>query len=264
MAETVGSAASYVPGAPESPVAICTLSSHDLLQALRAMPLATQVAIIGPLETENIGIERMVTTLLERPRIRTLVVCGDEARGRYQGQALKSLFTSGIDAEGHIVGARSRRARLPTLTPSQIDHVRRQVTLRDLIGTHDLVPIADAVASGIAEDPGRFEEVVELPAIEPIVVPQQSFRLREHDEAGFFVVLVDPVEQRIIVDHYTSDGVRAHRLAGPDAESLCVALVEWQLVSRLEHAAYLGRELMKAEMALRDGGDYRQDEPYPQ
>ena len=30
-------------------------------------------------------------------------------------------------------------------------------------------------------------------------------------------------------------------------------------VSRLEHAAYLGRELQKAEYALRRGNAYRQD-----
>src|SRR3989442_13406920 len=98
------SGASYFVGDPESPVAVCTLSSLALLDALGSSPVAQQVAIIGPLETENVGVERMLITLLERPRIRTLVVCGDEARGRYQGQALSSLFEHGVDAAGHIVG----------------------------------------------------------------------------------------------------------------------------------------------------------------
>jgi tetrahydromethanopterin S-methyltransferase subunit A len=203
----------------------------------------------------------MVLTLLERPRIRTLVVCGSESRGRYQGQALQSLFSDGVDAEGRIVGARSRRARLPTLTPQHVEIVRRQVTVRDLSGVSDLQQIEQAVASGIASDPGPFEERVELAPMAPIVVPAQQFRLREHDPAGFFVILVDTTEDRLIVEHYTPDGAPAHRLAGPDTESLCVALVEWQLVTRLDHAAYLGRELMKAELALRGGGSYVQDEP---
>src|SRR5687767_13418093 len=86
----------FIPGNPDSPVAICTLSSVDLLEALRASPVAARVSIIGPLATENIGIERMLTSLLERPRIRWLVVCGDERRGPYQAQALHSLFEHGV------------------------------------------------------------------------------------------------------------------------------------------------------------------------
>jgi tetrahydromethanopterin S-methyltransferase subunit A len=112
-----------------------------------------------------------------------------------------------------------------------------------------------------AEDPGPFLEPVELPKPEPIVVPAQRFRLKEQDPNGFFVILVDRPESRLLVEHYTANGQLAHRIAGPDAETLSVALVDWGLVSRLEHAAYLGRELVRAEQSLRSGAHYRQDEP---
>jgi tetrahydromethanopterin S-methyltransferase subunit A len=42
---------------------------------------------------------------------------------------------------------------------------------------------------------------------------------------------------------------------------LSVSLVEWGLISRLDHAAYMGRELTKADFALRNNLLYRQDEP---
>src|SRR6476660_4140601 len=99
-----------IKGNADGPVAICTLSSNELLAQLAQSPLRERVAMIGPLETENLGIEHMLTTLLRAPRIRWLVVCGEEARGRYQGQALLALFTDGIDDAGMIRGARSRRA----------------------------------------------------------------------------------------------------------------------------------------------------------
>src|SRR5207249_6673068 len=92
------------------------------------------------------------------------------------------------------------------------------------------------------------------------VVATQAFRLKEHDPAGFFVVLIDRADARLLVEHYTADGALGHRLAGADAESLCAALIEWQLLTRLDHAAYMGRELAKAEAALRLGIEYRQDE----
>ncbi|MPZ14239.1 MAG: DUF4346 domain-containing protein [Chloroflexi bacterium] len=253
---------SYVEANPESPVAICTLSSHELLDDLARSALVDRVAIIGPLETENIGIERMISTVLARPRIRWLICCGEEARGRYQGHALRALFTRGVDAEGAVVTARSRRARLRMLGPEHVDAVRRQLRFRDLIGVHDVGTIARAVDECLCDDPGRFEEHVSLPDPEPIEVPTRPFRLREEDPNGFFVIQVDRGRAQLLIEHYSVDRALMHRIVGSDAESLCTALVEWGLVSRLEHAAYLGRELVKAELALRQGIRYRQDEPF--
>ena len=48
---------------------------------------------------------------------------------------------------------------------------------------------------------------------------------------------------------------------GENARDLVNTLVDLGLVRRLDHAAYLGRELQKAETALRLGRDYVQDEP---
>ncbi len=252
----------YSAGDPDSPVAICTLSSADLLRELTSSPIAGRVSIIGPLETQNIGLERMVGTLLERPRIRWLVVCGHESRGPYQAQALQSLFAYGLNEDGSIAQARARRARFRTLNAEHVNAVRQQVSLRDLVGVHDLDAISKAVEECRANDPGPFEPTVSLPQHEPIVVPQRPFRLKEHDPKGFFVVQVDRPGQRLLVEHYQPDGALAHRIVGPDAESLCVALLEWGLVSLLDHASYLGRELVKAEIALKRGEDYRQDEPF--
>jgi len=249
-----------VPGNPDSPVAVCTLSSHELLDQIARSSLAMRIAMLGPLETENLGIERMLTTLLRSPRIRWLVVCGDESRGRYQGQALQAVFQHGIRPDGTIPDARSRRARVRALTVEQVDAARRQVRPRDLQGTHDLDRISAVIAECLADDPGPFTEHVALAESEPIVVPPRPFRLKEHDPAGFFVVMVDRDAHRLLVEHYTADGLLAHRIAGPDAESLCGALIEWGLLTRLDHAAYIGRELEKAEVALRQGLPYRQDE----
>ena len=47
--------------------------------------------------------------------------------------------------------------------------------------------------------------------------------------------------------------------AGVDAESVLAEVLGRGLVSRLDHAAYLGRELAKAEAALKSGKGYVQD-----
>ena len=48
---------------------------------------------------------------------------------------------------------------------------------------------------------------------------------------------------------------------GKTAEQVYDQIVEKGLVSRLDHAAYLGSELAKAEIALRTGKEYIQDKP---
>jgi dihydropteroate synthase len=48
-------------------------------------------------------------------------------------------------------------------------------------------------------------------------------------------------------------------IKGKTAEGICSKIVEMGLITRLEHAAYLGSELAKAEIALRIGKEYIQD-----
>ncbi|MDD4651451.1 MAG: dihydropteroate synthase-like protein [Methanothrix sp.] len=50
-------------------------------------------------------------------------------------------------------------------------------------------------------------------------------------------------------------------VAGRNARDILNTLIEMNLVSRLDHAGYLGRELEKAEIALRLKRSYVQDEP---
>ena len=49
-------------------------------------------------------------------------------------------------------------------------------------------------------------------------------------------------------------------IAGSNARDILNTIIEKGLVSRLDHAGYLGRELEKAELALRLGHSYSQDE----
>jgi dihydropteroate synthase len=47
---------------------------------------------------------------------------------------------------------------------------------------------------------------------------------------------------------------------GDEATEVYQTIVREKMVGKLEHAAYLGRELEKAEIALRLGRSYVQDE----
>jgi len=50
-----------------------------------------------------------------------------------------------------------------------------------------------------------------------------------------------------------------HIIEGEDTKALRATIIKLGLVSQLDHAAYLGHELMRAELALRFGFPFVQD-----
>ena len=89
----------------------------------------------------------------------------------------------------------------------------------------------------------------------------------EFDTKGFFVILVDHEKKKIVVEHYNyvkdkkliKTGKINEVVEGVNAEELCKKIIKRGLLSRLDHASYLGRELQKAENALKHGFEYTQE-----
>ena len=81
------------------------------------------------------------------------------------------------------------------------------------------------------------------------------------DPCGVFHVVVDHQSGVLVVLHYASvdGGKPLHVLRGRCADAVLGEVLRLGLVSQLEHSAYLGRELAKAEVALRLGRSYVQD-----
>jgi tetrahydromethanopterin S-methyltransferase subunit A len=79
------------------------------------------------------------------------------------------------------------------------------------------------------------------------------------DPAGYLVVTPDRRRGLIALEHYGNDGVLRTVVEGKQAEDLAATVLREKLVTRLDHAAYIGRELTRAEIALREGKPYNQD-----
>jgi dihydropteroate synthase-like protein len=96
-----------------------------------------------------------------------------------------------------------------------------------------------------------------------ILVARDTKKPAELDEKGGFRVFVNRSDQDIVVTHFASIGSEKTDLTvkGKTAEVIYRKIIELGLVSLLEHAAYLGSELAKAEIALRTGKEYIQDQP---
>jgi dihydropteroate synthase len=105
------------------------------------------------------------------------------------------------------------------------------------------------------------------------------------DPSGYFIIYIDPKERLIYAKHFTNviderglavdpetgkvipcDGKvqRTHTtiFSGRTAKELCIKIFEETEscpISFLDHAAYLGREFVRAEIALISGKEYIQD-----
>jgi tetrahydromethanopterin S-methyltransferase subunit A len=248
-----------------APVAVCTLNSASLASELAARRPAG-LAITGTLHTENLGIERIVRNVLANPYVRFLVLCGEDTRqaiGHLPGQSLAALCESGTDAEGRIVGARGKRPVLKNVTREEIEAFRHQVELVPLVGEAEAARLSREVESCAARTPGAFDGAPTAAHV-PVIPAHEPGRL-VLDPAGFLVVYPDHT-RGLVLEHYRNEGVLDLVIQGATATAVAATALERGVVSRLDHAVYLGRELARAEESLRTGASYVQDrapEPPP-
>lgn len=241
-----------------APVAVCTLNSGGLADALASAP-PRGIALVGTLHTENLGIERVVRNVLANPHLRFLIVCGEDTQqavGHLPGQSLVALCANGVDDDGRIRAARGKRPVLKNVTSAQIAAFRSQMELVPLVGEVGIERVASAVEACAARDPGAFDGAPSDTAI-PVVPASEPTRL-VLDPSGFLVIYPDRT-RGLVLEHYQKDGVLDCVIEGATPSAVGATAIERGLVSRLDHAVYLGRELARAEESLRTGEPYVQD-----
>ena len=81
------------------------------------------------------------------------------------------------------------------------------------------------------------------------------------DKKGFFTIKPFPEEGVIRVRYYDAKHRLRLVIEGKNAEEIYNTIVREKLISRLDHAAYLGSELQKAELAMKYNKKYVQDDP---
>lgn len=156
-----------------------------------------------------------------------------------------------------IVEAPGKRPFLRNLDAGLVTQFRRYVEVIDLIGVTAPARLREALHACAQRDPGPAEAAAEHRRVETVqgYVPQRMVP----DRAGYFVVYPDYTRGVLLLEHYRSDGVLHVTIEGRTAAELYTPAIERHLLGRLDHAAYLGRELARAEQALWSGEDYTQD-----
>jgi tetrahydromethanopterin S-methyltransferase subunit A len=128
-------------------IAICVLSSMDLLQAIaRSEDMMERILIVGRLLSENKGIDTLIRFTLEHSELVCMMVCGKDVKGHQPGQALLSLYRNGVTTEGKIIGATSPNPVLRCLQ-EDVESFRKQIMIYDLTGCQDIETIKIAISS---------------------------------------------------------------------------------------------------------------------
>jgi thymidylate synthase (methanogen type) len=130
------------------------------------------------------------------------------------------------------------------------------------MNVYGLMAIQDYVAKRVNLDPGAIVVISHSLGLDPkeldramMIIGQRPFKVNL-DPMGHFRVTLD--DKEIIVEHRFED-VTLKEYRGKTAVSLQHQIARDVALSDINHAIYLGRQLAKAEMALKDGREFVQD-----
>lgn len=122
---------SYI-GNTNSSIAICTLSSIELLKKISNSELLSHISIAGRLLSENKGIDSIIKYVNQNKKIKTIIICGKEVWGHRAGHSLIELHKNGIDNYGRIINSTSPNPIL-TVTKSEINYFQNEIKLINII-----------------------------------------------------------------------------------------------------------------------------------
>ena len=119
-------------GNPRSSLAICTLSSMNVLKEIANSSMMSKIALVGRLFSENKGIDSLVRHVISNKNLETILLCGKDTPGHKPGHSLLNLYKNGVDNQGRIIGSSSPDPIL-TITKLEILEFQKQVKLVDKI-----------------------------------------------------------------------------------------------------------------------------------
>ncbi len=249
---------------PWGPIAVSTLASIELAETLARLE-PEPLCIAGKTETENIGIEKILVNTITNPAIHHLILAGRDPEGHHSGATLLALCRNGVDAGMKVIGSPGRRPVLRNVCREEVEAFRRQVMVVDMIGCEDVKKIVSKMKKIAAAEHRpcsreAFSRLVKpIPSTGVVALRAGKPGKAALDRAGYFVVLPVREKNRIHVEHYANDNRLLRSIEGDDAVSLYRMIIENGWVTELTHAAYLGRELEKAELSIKLGFKYVQD-----
>ncbi len=131
-------------GNSKSSVAICTLSSIDLLKNFANSKFLNEISIVGRLLSENKGIDSVIKYVNQNPQVNSIIVCGKEVWGHKSGHSLFELHKNGVDRNGKIINSTSPDPYLK-VSISEIKYFQENIRLVNMINQTDFKLISEQI-----------------------------------------------------------------------------------------------------------------------
>ena len=153
----------YLRGNDYSPAAVVVIlrwereKTPPSIEQLVRVAVESGAALAGTLQTENVGLEKVICNVVSNPNIRFLVVCGPETPGHLVGDAIVALKNNGIDGDKRIVGAKAPTPYLFNIPADFVERFREQITVIDLVDEGSPDVVRQAVWSCFQENPTPFK-----------------------------------------------------------------------------------------------------------
>lgn len=269
-----------------APVAVSTLASVKLEDKI-VKQKPEGLCIAGKTETENIGIDKIIKNIISNQSIQFLILSGKDTEGHQSGKTLLALWKKGVDKNMRVIGSKGRRPILKNVSHADVTKFRKQITVEDMMGSEntrniirkirdlskDAIPVKSSASCGCSDDSCAPQPVpvqvkttfISMPALKtkteiPTVRAKRMSKSKvKLDKAGYFVILPSKKTSLILVEHYSYDNKLLRKIEGNNGRDLYFTIINNKWVTELSHAAYLGKELAKAEMSIKRGFKFVQD-----
>ena len=152
----------YLRGNDYSPVAVAVIlrwireETPPDIENLVRVAVESGAALAGTVQTENIGLEKMICNLVSNPNIRYLVVCGPESPGHSVGESILALAANGTDSSKRIIGTEAPTPYLFNIAPEFVARFRDQIKVIDLVNEGSPSVLQQAICCCYQEEPTSF------------------------------------------------------------------------------------------------------------
>jgi len=209
----------------------------------------TGAALSGTLQTENIGIEKIVCNIVGNPNIRYIVLCGVDVEGHHTGDALRALVENGVNQRRTIIGSTAVTPYLLNIPKESIEHFRKQVTLINLLGEMNPEVITKAVGSCYQEKPTPFLKYM---LSDPGAYSEQPISCR----LSWKVKQPESIEEWELEDLAKEIDEEEKAVAVPQKKEVEVKVRESKVVAVARHLSRIAEELSQiAKIFLEEPGE---------
>jgi tetrahydromethanopterin S-methyltransferase subunit A len=244
-----------------APVIVVMPDNEALAEDLAALSVRELCLVCATCRNAS-DVEKLIRNVDGNLGVQAIVLAGgDEAA--YPGvQALSSLFGGSEKiSDKAATFAHAVRGKLKAL---DFEALQKRVRVVDMLSCVDADKIISAVnkygSEEIRPNTGFLVQGHDTTiGVERVIAPSNISYDLTIDKAGEYIIRAEA--KSILVEHYNSKGELLRIVEGTTARDICITLIRNGWVSKLDHAAYLGRQLTLAEAAMQQGLPYEQNLP---